>query len=125
MWQRVLTWKETIVRIESNVRLPLHRLGKHVRTEPTCQGRGDRLLEEEPDVGTLARARSFDRDGQTQLAARVGKRLRIVTPAGLVEVDGKKETGLVLQERIDRRDEGLPLGVQSRQVPANNVVWDR
>jgi hypothetical protein len=38
------------------------------------------------------------------------KRGSILAPAGLVEIDGKEEAGLVLKQR-DASDEGLSLGV--------------
>ena len=39
------------------------------------------------------------------------KRRCIFAPAGLVEIDGKEEAGLVLKQRINASDEGLSLGV--------------
>ena len=47
---RVLIRKETVVRIQADVRPPLHRLGKDVRSQPSGQRGGNGLLEEEPDV---------------------------------------------------------------------------
>lgn len=35
----------------------------------------------------------------------------IVAPAGLVEINGEEETGLVLKQRVDARHERLPLGI--------------
>ena len=49
----------------------------------------------------------------------------IVAPSALVKIDGKEEAGLVLQQRIDARDERLRVGVGSRQVPADDVVGHR
>jgi hypothetical protein len=39
------------------------------------------------------------------------KRRGIVAPAGLVEIDGKEEAGLVLKQRVNASDKGLSLGV--------------
>ena len=45
------------------------------------------------------------------MATRFKKRRGIVAPAGLVEIDGEEEAGLVLKQRVDASDEGLSLGV--------------
>jgi hypothetical protein len=39
------------------------------------------------------------------------KRRSVFTPAGLVEIDGEEEAGLVLEQRVDAGDEGSSLGV--------------
>jgi hypothetical protein len=54
----------------------------------------------------IVRARLGDR-----VATSFKKRRSIVAPAGLVEIDRKEETGLVLQQRVDASDEGLSFGV--------------
>jgi hypothetical protein len=41
------------------------------------------------------------------------KRCSIFPPAGLVEIDSKEEARLVPEQRIDARDEGLSLGVET------------
>jgi hypothetical protein len=43
----------------------------------------------------------------------------------LSKINGEEETGLVLKQRVDAGHEGLPLGVVTRQVPANDVICDR
>ena len=60
---RVLIRKETVVRIQSDVRPPLHRLGQEVRSEPAGQRGRNRLLEEDPDVSASSGARPFERGG--------------------------------------------------------------
>jgi hypothetical protein len=83
------------------------------------------FFEKEPDMRPSPGARSFVRGREIEVATSVKKRRSSVTPAGLVEIDGKEEAGLVLKQRVDARDEGLSLGVATRQVPANDVVRDR
>jgi hypothetical protein len=39
------------------------------------------------------------------------KRCSTLAPAGLVEIDGKEEPGLVLRQWVDASDEGLTLWV--------------
>ena len=46
----------------------------------------------------------------------------IFAPADLVEIYGKEEAGLVLQQRIDACDKRLTISIVARQVPANDVV---
>src|SRR6188768_3806946 len=43
----------------------------------------------------------------------------------LSEIEGKKETRLVLQKRVDTGDKRLPLGVVATQVPADHIVGHR
>lgn len=59
------------------------------------------------------------------MATGVKKGRSVFAPAGLVEVDGEEEAGFVPKQRVDAGDEGLSLGVATRQVPANDVVSDR
>lgn len=47
---RVLTWKKAVVRIQTNIRSPLHRFGEEMRSESSGQGGWNCLLEEEPRV---------------------------------------------------------------------------
>ena len=47
---RVLIRKEAVVRIQADVRSPLHRLGQDVRAQPSGQRGWNGFLEEEPDV---------------------------------------------------------------------------
>ena len=49
---RVLIRKETIVRIQADVRPPFHRFSQDVRAQPACQRGGNGVLKEEPDVRT-------------------------------------------------------------------------
>src|SRR5829696_3347625 len=53
---RVLTWKEAVVRIQTNIRSPLHRFGEDMRSEPSSQRGRNGFLEEEPDVRASSRA---------------------------------------------------------------------
>ena len=58
-------------------------------------------------------------------AAGVGESLHVLLPPLLVEVDGQKEAGLVLQHRIDAVDARLPLIVATRQMTTDHVVGHR
>jgi hypothetical protein len=52
---RVLIRKETVVRIQADVRPPFHRLRQNVRPESSGQRGWNGVLEEEPDVPTSPR----------------------------------------------------------------------
>jgi hypothetical protein len=63
-----------------------------------------------------------------QAAARLDKRRGIVLPAGLVEVGGKKEARLVLEQRIDACNEGAMrwlAGRMTAQVPIDDLIGHR
>jgi hypothetical protein len=53
------------------------------------------LSEEKPDMGAVAGARSFYRVGDTLGFAGIGKCPDVGLPLTLVEIHGKKPTGLV------------------------------
>ena len=53
---RVLIRKQTVVRIQADVRPTLHRLGQDVGAQPAGQRGRNGLLEEEPDVRRLVRS---------------------------------------------------------------------
>ena len=105
--------------------LALHRLGDHVRAEPSGQCRWNGFLEEEPDVRALSRAGALEGGWKVQPTTGFEKCGRIFLPSGLVEINGKEETRFVPQQRIDAGDKGLPIGVMAREVPANHVVGHR
>ena len=50
--QRVLIRKQAVVRVEPNIRTPLHGLGEDVRSHSSGERGRDRLVEEEPDMPT-------------------------------------------------------------------------
>jgi hypothetical protein len=47
---RVLIGKEAVVRIQADIRSPLHRFGEDMRSELSSQRGRNGFLEEEPDV---------------------------------------------------------------------------
>jgi hypothetical protein len=98
--QGVLVRKETVVRIQPDVWSPFHRLGENVRTEFPRQDSRYGLDEEQPQVTTVARARSLDRSRQPELSAGLANGADIRTPVLLVEVRGKKEAGLIEKHRV-------------------------
>jgi hypothetical protein len=69
------------------------------------------FFEKEPNMRASSGARSFERRREIEVATGFEKRCSILAPAGLVEIDGKEEAGLVLKQRVDASDEGLSFGV--------------
>ncbi len=98
---------------------------RRILAEPSGQRRWNGFLEEEPDVPASSRAGALEGGWKVQPTTRVEKCSRIFLPAGLVEINGKKETRFVPQQRIDAGDNGLSIGVMAREVPPNHVVGHR
>jgi hypothetical protein len=117
-----LTWKQTVVGIQPDVGPLLHRFGEQMRSESARQGGRNSIFEEEPDVASTPRSRSFERGGEAQATAALEECRSIPLPAGLVEVDCQQEAGLIEQERVDSCDEWLSTVIMAGQVPANDVV---
>ena len=63
-----------------------------------------------------------------QAVAGLDKRRGVVLPAGLVEVGRQKETGLVLEQRIDACHESAMrwlAGRMTAQVPIDDLIGHR
>ena len=67
--QRVLVGKEAVVGIEADLRPALHGFGEQVGAEPPCQGGGNGLGEEQPDMAAVAGARPFQEGRHVKSAA--------------------------------------------------------
>jgi hypothetical protein len=52
---RVLIRKQPVVRIQSDIRTPLHRLGKDMRSQSSGKRSRNGFFEEEPDMGASPR----------------------------------------------------------------------
>jgi hypothetical protein len=83
---------------------PRHGLGEKIAAQTAGESRGNRRIEEEPRVSAVARSGSLD--GYRQLEQRAGLRESgdVFLPSSLVEVDGEKPTGLVLEKRVHADD---------------------
>src|ERR1051326_5904351 len=123
--QRVLTRKESVIRVEADFRPALHRLREYERAELARERGRNGFFEEEPYMPAFARSGSLQRRRQIQPAACLHKCARVLAPAHLVEIDRQEKTRLVAKHRIDTRDKRLPVIILSRQMPADHVVIDR
>ena len=123
--QRVLIGKEPVVRVQSDVGSPLHRLGQQERAELARKCSRDGVCEEEPDMAATSRTGPLQRRRELQLTARLQERSRVLLPSVLVEVNRKEEARLVLQHRVHAGHERLAGVVVAGQVPADDVVGDR
>jgi hypothetical protein len=79
-------------------------------------------MEENPDVCTVAGARTFQCGGHVQATACFAKSFRIVAPAFLVEIHCEHEAGFVLQHRIDAHDEIFAGVILAREVPSDRLL---
>ncbi|EXI75345.1 MAG: hypothetical protein AW07_01246 [Candidatus Accumulibacter sp. SK-11] len=123
--QGVLVRNETVVRIQPDFRSSFHRLGEDVRSEFPRQDSRQSLGEEQPQVATVARARPLNRGRQPKLSAGLANGTDVRTPAFLVEVDGKKEAGLIEKHRVQADDELATTVVVAAKMLANGFVGQR
>ena len=120
--QCVLIGEETVIGIEPDPRSVFHRFGQQVRAKFPRERRRDRLLEKQPDVSPIARARPLEGRRQIQPMACFQYGLCVVLPMHFIEVGRKEETGLIPEQRVHAHDE-LPLEVVvSAKMPTNDVV---
>src|SRR5258708_54993 len=120
----VLIGKKSVVRIQADVGSALHGFGQDMRSKPPRQRRGDRLVEENPNVCSVTGARALQRGWNAQTTASFPKCLRVLSPAFLVEIDGQEKAGFVLKHRIDAHDEILALIILTREVPPDCLIGD-
>lgn len=121
----VLVGKQAVVRVQPDIGPALHGLGQEVRPKPTSQAGSNRTVEEDPDVSAVTRARPLERRGHTQAPTGLEECLGIVPPADLVEIDGQEVAGLVSQQRVHTRHEGLAVAIRSGQMPRDDLIGDR
>jgi hypothetical protein len=91
-------------------------------TELACQRGWNCLVEENPDVCAVAGARTFQRGRDLQVAACLPKRLGVLSPPVLVEIDRQEKAGFVRKHRIDAQDEGLALVILAGEMPSDRLV---
>ena len=61
------------------------------------------MFKEDPNMAAISRARAFQERWYIQLLACIEKRAGVIRPCFLIEIHGKKPTGLVFQERVRAR----------------------
>ena len=101
-----------------------HRLGQQVGAQASRQRCRQRIVEKQPHMAAAPGPRSLESRRDAQAVARSQERRGVVLPPSLIEVDREEEARLIEQQRVDARDERLPFGIPSRQVPADDVVGD-
>ena len=84
----------------------------------------DRLLEKQPDVPAIARARSLQGRRQIQPTTGFQDRSRILLPLRLVQVGRQEEAGFIPEQRVNAHDEVAPGVVVAGKMPANDLVGD-
>lgn len=117
--------EEPVVGVEAEVRASLHGFCQQMGSEAASQRRRNSVVEEEPHVTAASGSRPLEGCADVHLCARLEERHRIVAPVRLVEIDGQEPAHFILQQWVHTRDEWLPVGVVSREVPANDIIGDR
>jgi len=74
---------------------------------------------------SVARARTFQNDRQSDPFTSIAYGLYILMPILLVQIDCQEPTGLICEQRINAGDECIPMRILSRKVPSDDVVSDR
>ena len=93
-----------------------HRPGNQVAAHPAGRRGGHGRIEEEPGVRPVARARTFDRDGQSGGLARAAERGDVLSPVPLVEIHREKPARLVGEHGVDAGHVASPKVVQHHAV---------
>jgi hypothetical protein len=78
-----------------------HRLSQQSATKLSGIGGEYRTVEEEPDVRAISRPRTFDSGRNPKPPTHCGKSCGVCHPSLLVEIQRKKPTRFVRQERVD------------------------
>ena len=81
-----------------------HRLGDQVARQATGDVRSHRRRKEEPRVGTIAGAGSFDRNRHANRAAGLAEGADILLPGTLVKVGCDEPARFVFEKRVDAND---------------------
>lgn len=111
--------------VEANVGAALHGFREQQCSQFAGQCGRQGLFKEEPDVSTGSRSRAFQSARHFPAAACFNEGGCVFPPGSLVEISGKEEAGLVLENRVDTGDEWLAGIIASGKVPPNHVVGDR
>ena len=97
----VLVWEEPVVGCHGQLMTPGHGLGNEKAAHLARNARAHRRGEEEPDVGTITRAGTFDGMRNAFGVAGLSERRDVVLPLALVEIHGEEPAVLVLEHRVD------------------------
>ncbi len=118
-WHRVLAGEQTVVGVQAELVTAGHRLGDEIAAHLSGRRGGNGLVEEEPDVRSVARPRAFNGGLKADVPTRCDERRDVIDPGLLVEVDGQEPARLVFEQRIDAHD------VLAAQVRQDGRVIDR
>ena len=95
MGQCVLIGEKTVIGIQPDPRPAFHRFGQQVCAKLACERRRDRLLEKQPYVSPITRARALEGRRQIQPAAGFQYGLCILLPLRFVQVGREEEAGFI------------------------------
>ena len=115
----VLGREEAVVARQVQLGAGSHRLAKQRRAQHSGGGRGHLLLEEDPHVGTIARARYLHHRRHLRGVTGVEVCQGIERPRATVEITGEEGAGVAGQERVD------PDGRVAAQVAGDHLVGER
>jgi hypothetical protein len=120
----VLIGEESVVGPQSDLGPSFHGFREKMRAQfPRKNGRYG-FLQEQPQMRSVAGARTFDGRGDPQLSACLSHSRRILSPCFPVEISSKQEAGLVQEHGIHAHYEFAAVGIVTRQVLPDSFVSD-
>jgi hypothetical protein len=93
--ERILAWKQSIIRVKPDLRSTFEGGREQHRSELASIARSNRLAEENPNVTSLPRTRPLQRARYVLRAACLDECQRVPRPAFSIEVHREKPTGLI------------------------------
>ena len=100
----VLAWEQAVVGIDTERGTLSHRGGQDREAEPSCLRGWDRVGEEEPDMGAVARSGALDCRVEAKRVTRTRERSHVSAPRAAVQVDGKHPAAVIGEQRVDPDD---------------------
>jgi hypothetical protein len=111
--KNVLAGEQPVVGVDPERGTASHRGRQDHEPEPPCLRGRNRVGEEEPDMGAVARSGSLDRRVEAEGTTRNREGLQIGAPRAAVEINRKQPATVIGKQRIDP-DDLAPLKVREQ-----------
>src|SRR4051812_36520632 len=96
-----------------------------MRSQVASELCGNGFIEKHPDMRSIAGARTFHNDRQSDPLTSIAHGLHILMPILLVQINCQAPTALICEQWINAGDESIPMRILSRKMPSDDVVGDR
>src|SRR5260370_28733623 len=98
---RILIGKKAVVRIEAQLRAPLHGLGQDCAGQLPCECCRRLLREEDPNMSAVAGTRAFKMCRNAERSACPQKLDTVFLPTCLIEIHRQEPAAIILQKRVN------------------------